>query len=137
VIERFFGIDPPAFCVTTATLYFPEAVGRERACIPCLAHEGHRLRHAVLGHEKMDMVKQIEGSPRRSLQRQQIFSRMHSRLAEVVQIHPSVTKWQQRMEEMTKRNAEEAGMFDRELFYAIQPRERLEGLMERYREAFG
>jgi hypothetical protein len=136
VIQRFFGIDPPAFCVTTATLYFPEAVGRERACIPCLAHEGHRLRHAVLGPEKMEMVREIAGLPRRSVQRQQIFSRMHTRLAEVVQIHPSVSKWQRRMEEVTKRNAEEAGMFDRELFYGIQPRERLEGLMERYQEAF-
>jgi hypothetical protein len=27
-------------------------------------------------------------------------------------------------------------MFDRELFYAIQPRERLVGLMDKYREAF-
>jgi hypothetical protein len=136
VIQRFFGIDPPAFCVTTATLYFPEAVGRERACIPCLAHEGHHLRHRVLGPEKMEMVKEIASLPRRSLQRQRIFSRMHSRLAEVVQVHPSVSRWQERMEEVTKRNAEEAGMFDRELFYGIQPRERLEGLMDRYREGF-
>ncbi len=30
VIQRFFGIEPPAFSVTTATLYFPEAVGRRR-----------------------------------------------------------------------------------------------------------
>jgi hypothetical protein len=136
VIQRFFGMEPPAFSVTTATLYFPEAVGRERACIPCVAHEGHRLRHAVMGSAKMEMVKEIESLPRRSIERQQIFSRMHSRLAEVVQVHPSIGKWQQRMADMTRKSSEEQGMFDRELFYAIQPRERLMGLMENYREAF-
>ena len=137
VIERFFGIEPPAFCVTTATLYFPEAVGRERACVPCVVHEGHRLRHGLMGSEKMEMVREIESLPRRSIQRQQIFTRMHSRLAEIVQVHPSIGKWQQRMADVARRSSDEAGMFDRELFYAIQPRERLVGLMEKYREAFG
>jgi hypothetical protein len=82
------------------------------------------------------MVREIESLPRRSAQRQQVFSRMHSRLAEVVQIHPSIGKWQQRLAEVTRRSTEEQGMFDRELFYAIQPRNRLEGLMEEYRVAF-
>ncbi|MGD0139294.1 MAG: hypothetical protein ABSD28_10480 [Tepidisphaeraceae bacterium] len=137
IIQRFFGIDPPAFCVTTATLYFPAAVGRQRICIPCLAHEGHRLRHAVMGPAKMQMVDQIQGLPRRSTQRQQIFSQMHSRRAEAVRIHPSIRTWQQRMNDAVRQSAEERGMFDRELFYAIQPRERLEGLIEKYAAAFG
>jgi hypothetical protein len=136
VIQRFFGIDPPAFCVTTATLYFPAAVGRKRACVPCIAHEGHRLRHAIMGPEKMEMVREIEGLPRRSPQRQQIFSKMHGRLAETVQIHPSIGEWQQRMNLAIRQSASEQGMFDRELFYAIQPKDRLEGLISRYQARF-
>jgi hypothetical protein len=136
VIHRFFGFEPPAFSVTTATLYFPTAVGRKRACVPCLAHEGHRLRHAVMGPAKMEMVREIQELPRRSPQRQRIFSLMHDRLAETVQIHPSIGEWQRRMSQTLRQNADEQGMFDRELFYAIQPRERLEGLIEGYRERF-
>lgn len=136
VIHAFFGIDPPAFSVTTATLYFPEAVGRQRVCLPCLAHEGHRLRHAVMGAEKMQMVEQIEQLPRRSSQRQQIFSQMHSRRVNAVQIDPNVRTWQQRMAEAVRKNADEQGMFDRELFYAIQPKDRLEGLIQRYQQQF-
>jgi hypothetical protein len=136
IIQRFFGIDAPAFCVTTATLYFPAVVGRQRICIPCLAHEGHRLRHAVMGPAKMEMVGQIQGLPRRSTQRQQIFSQMHTRRAEAVRVHPSIRTWQQRMDDAIRQSADERGMFDRELFYAIQPRERLEGLIGKYGEAF-
>ena len=136
IIQRFFSIDAPAFCVTTATLYFPAAVGRQRICIPCLAHEGHRLRHAVMGPAKMQLVEQIQGLPRRSAQRQRIFTQMHSRRAEAVGIHHSIRTWQQRMNEAVRQSADERGMFDRELFYAIQPRERLEGLIGKYAAAF-
>jgi len=136
IIQRFFGIDAPAFCVTTATLYFPAAVGRQRICIPCLAHEGHRLRHAVMGPAKMQMVDQIQGLPRRSPQRQEIFSQMHTRRAEAVRIHPSIRTWQQRMDDAIRQSAHDRAMFDRELFYAIQPKERLEGLIGKYAEAF-
>jgi hypothetical protein len=132
VIQKFFGIDPPAFSVTTATLYFPEAAGRTRACVPCLQHEGHRLRHAVMGPEKMELVRQIDSLPRRSVQRQRVFSEMHTRLAQAVQIHPSIQTWRQEVTEAMERSAAEDRVFDRELFYAIQPRERLTGLIDQY-----
>ena len=137
VLDRFFGIDPPAFCVTTATLYFPAAVGRRRTCVPCVAHEGHRLRHAVMGPAKMEMVREIQGLPRKSVQRQRIFAQMHDRLAETIQIHPSIGDWQRRMSQAIRQSAAEQGMFDRELFYAIQPRDRLERLIGKYRDRFG
>jgi hypothetical protein len=137
VLSRFFGIDPPAFCVTTATLYFPAAVGHQRACVPCVAHEGHRLRHAVMGDAKMEMVREIQGLPRRSVQRQRIFTQMHDRLAETVRIHPSIGDWQRRMGLALRQSVDEQGMFDRELFYAIQPKERLEGLIGKYQDRFG
>jgi hypothetical protein len=136
VIQRFFGIEPPAFSVTTATLYFPEAVGRTRACVPCLQHEGHRLRHAVMGPEKMELVRQIADLPRRSVQRQRAFSEMHNRLAQAVQIHPSITNWRLTVTEAMEQSAAENRIFDRELFYAIQPRERLTGLIEQYAARF-
>jgi len=136
VIQRFFNFDPPAFSVTTATLYFPAAVGRTRACVPCLAHEGHHLRHAVMGSEKMEMVREIQALPRKSVQRQRIFSQMHDRLAATVQIHPSINDWKRRMTQAQRQSADEQGMFDRELFYAIQPKNRLQALIAKYQDNF-
>ena len=40
------------------------------------------------------------------------------------------------MNDAVRQNADERGLFDRELFYAIQPRQRLEGLIEKYAAAF-
>lgn len=136
VIHHFFGIEPPAFSVTTATLYFPTAVGRTRACVPCILQEGHRLRHAVLGREKMVLVEQIAGFPRRSAQRQRAFSEMHTKLAAAVQQSPNIRNWERRKTEAIQQSAAEEGLFDRELFYAIQPRERLTALMEQYAARF-
>jgi hypothetical protein len=137
VIQRFFGIDPPAFSVTTGTLYFPTAVGRSRTCVPCIVHEGHRLRHRVMGSEKMELVRRIADLPRGSSERQQVFNEMHNRLATAVHGHPSIQTWATRMSEAARRNTDENGLFDRELFYAIQPRERLTGLIERYAREYG
>jgi hypothetical protein len=89
-----------------------------------------------MGPAKMEMVREIQGLPRRSVQRQRIFTQMHDRLAETVQIHPSIDDWQRRMSLALRQSADEQGMFDRELFYAIQPKERLEGLTAKYREQF-
>jgi hypothetical protein len=136
VIATFFQIDPPAFSVTTATLYFPTAVGRPRICLPCIAQEGHRLRHAVLGQEKMDLVHQIESLPRHSQQRHEIFTNIHRRLNELATTHPAVKSWQQRVEHANREAFEEIALFDRELFYAMQPRDRLMQLIEKYETAF-
>jgi hypothetical protein len=136
VIHRFFGIDPPAFSVTTATLYFPTAVGQTRACVPCVVQEGHRLRHAVLGREKMVLVEQIESLPRRSSQRQRVFTEMHTRRTAALKDHPSLRSWERRKEQTLQQSAAEEGLFDREIFYAIQPRERLRALIEQYATRF-
>jgi hypothetical protein len=136
VIQRFIGIDPPGFSVTTTTLYFPTAVGRERPCLPCLAHEGHRLRHRAMGETKMAMVRQIEQLPRGSSQRQQIFSEMHNRLATAIQAHPAIHNWEERLDEATRIGIQEGPLFDREFFYAIQPRDRLSAVIEQYQSLF-
>ena len=73
--------------------------------------------------------------PRRSTPRQRIFSEMHQRLSAAAD-HPTVCDWQRELEAANQQIAKESPLFDRELFYAIQPRERLEELMQRYYDAF-
>ena len=135
LIERHFGLTPPRFAVTTATLYFPQAVGRSRVCMSCVVQEGHRLRHRVLGEEKDRLVAAIAAAPRHSLERSALFHEMHGKLASAAG-HPTIRQWERRLEEATIREREEQELFDRELFYAIQPRERLEGLVGQYRAQF-
>jgi hypothetical protein len=136
VIRKFFNMEPPAFAVTTATLYFPTAVGRPRPCLPCLAHEGHQLRHRVLGEAKLELVSQIDQSPRKSPQRLRAFLDLHGRLADAARENPHIRNWQHRVDEANRLNLEDSPLFDREFFYAIQPRDRLMKIIQRYGEAF-
>ena len=135
-IAHHFGIEPPTFAVTTATLYFPDAVGRTRVCTSCVVQEGHQVRHNVLGERKRELVAAINAAPRYSNERREMFSRMHRELAAVQQQHPAIKRWEERMRETLRTDAEDAPLFDRELFYAVQPRERLEALTDRYRRFF-
>jgi hypothetical protein len=137
VIRNFFNMEPPHFAVTTATLYFPTAVGRKRPCFPCLAHEGHKLRHQVLGEQKMELVHQIDSLPRRSGQRQRVFIQMHALINAKAATHPSVVSWQERVNEANREELDDSPLFDREFFYAIQPKERLAGVIDRYSGLFG
>jgi hypothetical protein len=132
LIARHFGLEPPRFAVTTATLYFPGAAGQTRTCMACVLQEGHRLKHRLLGDEKRQLVDAIAAAPRRSLERSSLFSEMHGKLAAAAR-HPQVIQWERRREEAEAREQEERVIFDRELFYAIQPRDRLAALIERYR----
>jgi hypothetical protein len=135
LIARHFRHVPPRFSVTTATLYFPDAVGRSRVCTPCVAHEGHRLRHRVLGEEKDKLIAAITAAPRRSLERSVLFHEMHRKL-DAASDNPVLREWEQRLQETERREREEEGLFDRELFYAIQSCERLLNLISHYRAMF-
>jgi hypothetical protein len=117
-------------------MYLPAAVGRTRMCVPCIEEEGHRLRHSLLGERKGEFVRRIESAPRCSPQRYQAFTEMHRELATAVLNHPEIARWHERLHETRQREAEEAVLFDRELFYALQPRDRLMQMIERYRRAF-
>jgi hypothetical protein len=134
LIARHLGIEPPRFSVTTATLFFPGAVGQPRVCLPCVLQEGHRLKHRVLGEEKMRLVGQIESLPRRSSERSALFYEMHDKLS-TAWTKPPVKDWEQQLRVAEARVVEERVLFDRELFYAMQPRERLTALIDRYRDA--
>lgn len=136
LIARHLGLEPPRFAVTTATLFFPEAVGQPRVCLPCVKQEGHRIRHRVLGEAKMAMVRSMETLPRRSWARSALFAEMHDRLNAAVATDAGVKAWEQRFADAERRVQAERVLFDRELFYAIQPRERLEQLIGQYRAAF-
>ena len=136
IIENFFGVEPPRFCVCTATLFFPGAVGRERVCLPCVEGEGHRLKHAALGDAKAAMVEAIAAMPRGSAERSRAFRAMHAALDEAAASSAALADWRRRLERDRARVAEEAAVFDRELPYFVQPRERLAGVIDEARGRF-
>jgi hypothetical protein len=135
LIETYYHLDPPHFAVSTATMYLPQALTRQRICLPCLVHEGHQLKHRVLGEEKSSLVKQIATLPRHSLERGRLFAQMHGKLR-AGQNHPVLSRWRDRLQQAQLAEADNQVFFDRELFYAMQPRERLLSLIARYRESF-
>jgi hypothetical protein len=136
IIAAHFRLLPPRFSVATGTMYLPEAVGRSRVCVPCVAQEGHRLRHALLGERKRELVAQIADAPRKSAERYATFAAMHRELASAATNHPALRRWEQELREAQLREAEESAIFDRELFYAMQPRERLAQMTERFAARF-
>jgi hypothetical protein len=135
IIASHFNLRPPAFAVATGTMYLPEAVGRARACVPCVEQEGHRLKHALLGERKQEYVRRIAAAPRGSAERYAAFADMHRQLSAAVMTDPRMRQWSDRLRETREREQEEASLFDRELFYALQPRERLEEMVARFRAA--
>jgi hypothetical protein len=136
IIASHFQIRPPRFCVATGTMYLPEAVGRSRVCVPCVAQEGHRLRHSLLGERKRELVEQIAAAPRKSPQRYATFATMHRELATAQLNHPAIARWEQELRDAQLRETEESAIFDRELFYAMQPRDRLAQMIERFADRF-
>ena len=135
LIARQFKLSAPRFSVTTATLYFPAAAGQTRACLPCVAQEGRRLRHSILGSEKMQLVEAIAAAPRHSAHRSTLFHDMHNRLL-AARNRPELRQWEARAQSARLRLEEEKTIFDREFFYAIQPTDRLAGMIDKYRDAF-
>ena len=135
LIRRHFHLEPPRFCVTTATLYFPQAVGRTKACLRCVKQEGHRLRHNVVP-EKRQLVQAIAAAPRRSVERSRLFVRMHDQIAAASATHPAIRAWEERLAQTAQDEARDRDLFDRELFYGLQSPERLTGLIDQYRRAF-
>jgi hypothetical protein len=131
VIEKFFNIPAPAFSVTTATLFFPAAAGKRRVNLHPLLQEGRRIRHGLLSAEKRGTVNRINALPRRSPQRQELFFSMHQRLA-AESNGPAVRQWEQKLRAAEHEVRAEKVLFDRELFFAIQPRDRLLILIKRY-----
>lgn len=133
IIETFFGLESPKFSVTTGTMYFPDAKRSDGACVPCVVTEGHRLRHSLI--EKTRYLAAIGSAPRKSNERKSTYLAMHRELAVAVEQKPDVPAWRKRLQETIEREAREKVLFDRELFYAVQTRERLTAMIDRYRIA--
>ncbi len=123
VIHRHFGIEPPRFSVTTGTLYFPAAAGQRRINLSPLVQEGRRIRHGLLSREKRAMAERIESLPRLSRERK-LAAESNS---------AAVQEWERRLRDAEHESLRQKVLFDRELFFAIQPRERLTAMIERYR----
>jgi hypothetical protein len=136
LMRDYFKIEPPAFSVTTATMVFPGAIQRQRVCVPCVLQEGHRLKHAVLGERKRSLLAQIDAAPRGSSERQTLFSTLHRERKAQLLTDPKIAQWEQHLRDTEAQETEEQTLFDRELFYAIQTRQRLIEMIERYDTAF-
>ena len=136
IIRDYFRLEPPAFAVATATLYHPLSVGRERVCMPCLVHEGHELAHRVLGPAKQEWLARIAQAPT-ARERRAVFEQMHEARRAAMPRDPAYRQWQAKLEAAKAKLAEEADLFDRELFYGVQPPGRLAGMIGRVRAAFG
>jgi hypothetical protein len=134
LIEKHFGFAAPRFAVTTATLFFPGAIGKMRVCLSCFAQEGHRLKHGVLGDAKLPVLANLQALPRRSVQRSLAFHDMHSAIAAARVDHAGLRDWETRYRNAEQQDREDEVIFDRELFYAIQPRDRLTQMIEKYRD---
>jgi hypothetical protein len=136
LIFRHFGLTPPKFAVTTATMFFPGSIGRTRVCLSCVAQEGHRLKHNLLGGRKREILGQIESLPRKSVQRSLAFHNMHGALSAAAVDSAELRDWKSRYVDAQQRDRDDEVIFDRELFYAIQPKDRLMEMIEKYNRAF-
>jgi hypothetical protein len=132
IIRNYFKLEPPAFSVTTATMFFPGAIQRQRVCVPCVLQEGHRLKHAVLGDRKRELVAHIASAPRGSMERQTAFLSMHRERNAQLAMNPLITQWEQKLRDTEQQESEDDTLFDRELYYALQTRHRLIEMIERY-----
>jgi len=133
VIAHWLNLAPPAFAVTTATMLFPTSLGQKRVDLAALRRQGHRLRHSLLGDRKRELASRINQLPRRSPQRAELFFQMHRELAEAIN-GPAWRQWQDRLQSARVLEVQQRDVFNRELFYALQPRQRLLALVDRYRQ---
>lgn len=133
LIETYVGARLPGFAVATATLWFPTAGSETRVCVPCLAMEGHRLRHEVLGPRRRETARAIAALPRGSAQRSELFMEMHRARRARLSSDAALRAWGERMADARRRAEHQAVLFDRELWVALQPAERLARLVEQVR----
>ncbi|GIW78111.1 MAG: hypothetical protein KatS3mg104_3174 [Phycisphaerae bacterium] len=135
IISGYFGIRPPDFSVTTATLYFPTAQDMSRVCLPCLKMEGHRLRHQLVP-DKQTYLQAIESAPRKSLERKKKYLAMHRAIESSNQTFVALEEWKSRFQKALVSREQEEVIFDRELFYGLQSQNRLTSMIDQYRIAF-
>ena len=133
LLRGYFDLEPPAFVVATATLVHPDALTVERVCLPCLKREGHRIEHDVLP-DKDAWVAKIDAANGFKAKRE-LFEAMHAERHRHLADDAAYEDWRRRRAEADEQLGVEATLFSRELFYAVQPDRRLQGLIDRVRRA--
>lgn len=135
IMAGYFGIRPPDFSVTTATLYFPTARQVSRVCLPCLKMEGHRVRHPFIP-DKQAYLQAIQSAPRKSIERRNHYLAMHRAIESSPQTALAREQWKSRFQNALVNQEQEKVIFDRELFYGLQSRNRLTEMIDQYRIVF-
>jgi len=131
IIQNYFHTPAPAFAVTTATLFFPGDQQRSSAdCVSCLLAEGHRLKHSLV--DKKVQLAAIAEAPRLSTVRKTAYLSLHHEIAQAAAQGTRLASWRERLQQTLTQQEHERTLFDRELFYAIQPRERLLAMIDAY-----
>ncbi|MEM8875869.1 MAG: hypothetical protein AAGD32_16600 [Planctomycetota bacterium] len=115
LIASFFGIEPPRFSVATATLMWPGVGEIERVCPSCIKQRLHRAEHAIL--ETPTIKSQAD------------FAAYHRQRWAAADADESIRRIRQALREAPMRQRWESSVTSRELFYPLQPRERLESLL--------
>ena len=133
LLEKYWGVAAPKFAVTTATMVFPDAGQRSGACVRCLKSELHHAAHNFL--PKQTYLAAITAAARGSNERKNQYLAMHRTLQAGRPQAEVVNDLRAQLENTLERQKREKVLFDRELFYAIQPRDRLEAMIARYRAA--
>ena len=82
----------------------------------------------------MELVGAIAEAPRKSLKRASLFADMRRELRSHWR-DAVVLDWEQRMNDLESLLQRQRAIFDRELFYGLQSRERLERIIGQYRDA--
>jgi hypothetical protein len=90
----------------------------------------------LLGEEKLQLAANISNLPRQSSQRQVLFGQMRAKLNAAAQGSLVLRDWENRLNAAKMDAAVDRGVFDRELFYGIQPRSRLLELIAQYQSRF-
>ncbi len=124
LIARHFNLAPPKFAVATATLRWPSSADVDRVCPPCLKMRRHRLYHNLLGDAKTDFLSRPD--------KPAAFAELHAALAAAARRSEPYQKLLAALDAAPARQRWEAKVFDRELFYALQPADRLTRLIDRF-----
>ncbi|MGA2499179.1 MAG: hypothetical protein ABSH20_15680 [Tepidisphaeraceae bacterium] len=135
VIELWYAVRPPPVAIVTATLYFPTAESQPRIDRGLLQLQERRRRHGWSDPHKRGIVDSIAAAPRLSPRRAELFAQMHHGLRDLTE-SDDYRQFKAAIEQQRGLADAQRAIFDRDLFYLIQPRTRLQRLIDTARAAF-
>ena len=135
VIELWYAVRPPPVAIVTATLYFPTAESQARIDRNLLQSQERRRRHGWSDPHKRELVDSIAAAPRLSPRRAELFAEMHHGLRDMTE-NDEYRQFKAAIEAQRGLADAQRAIFDRQLFYLIQPRTRLQRLIDTTRAAF-